>query len=305
MQRILITGGAGFIGSHLAEHFEGRAEVRVLDNLRTGYRRNLDGLSCTLIEGSVTDRAVVREAMDGIDRVFHLAAMVSVPESMERPADCVAINTLGTLTVLEEAARAGVRKLCFASTSAIYGDNPVMPKTEAMLPEPCSPYAVTKLDGEYYCGIFRREQRLDTVCLRFFNVFGPRQDPGSAYAAAIPIFMQRALRGEPLTIYGDGEQTRDFIYVKDIVGAAVMLAGCADTGGVYNAACGGALRINALAETIIALAGSSSAIVHAPPRAGDVRHSTAATDKLAAAGYTPQHKFRDALAATLEAIRAG
>jgi len=305
MQRILITGGAGFIGSHVAEHFEGCAEVRVLDTLRTGYRRNLDGLSCTLIEGSVTDRATVREAMDGVDLVFHLAAMVSVPESMEQPTECVAINTIGTLTVLEEAARAGVRKLCFASTSAVYGDNPVVPKTEAMLPEPCSPYAVTKLDGEYYCGIFRREQRLDTVCLRFFNVFGPRQDPGSAYAAAIPIFMHRALRNEPLTIYGDGGQTRDFIYVKDIVAAAVMLAGRADTGGVYNAACGGAITINALAETIVALAGSASAIEHAAPRPGDVRHSTAAIDRLAAAGFTPRHSFRDALNATLDAFRKG
>jgi len=198
--KILVTGGAGFIGSHIVEHYqESGAEIRVLDNLRTGYRHNLDGLRHHFIEGSVTDRALVRQAVDGVDYVFHLAAMVSVPESMANPGECVDINVHGLLNVLEEAAAAGVRKLVFASSAAVYGDNPTVPKTETMLPEPKSPYAITKLDGEHYLGLFQREGLLETAALRFFNVFGPRQDPNSAYAAAVPIFIRKALAGEPIT----------------------------------------------------------------------------------------------------------
>jgi nucleoside-diphosphate-sugar epimerase len=186
--KILVTGGAGFIGSHIVEHYQGKAaEIRVLDNLRTGYRHNLDGLDCTFIEASVTDRAAVREALHEVDLVFHLAALVSVPESMEKPAECVEINVTGLLILLEEAAAAGVQKVVFASSAAIYGDNPEEPKRELMLPEPKSPYAITKLDGEYYLEMFRRERNLETASIRFFNVFGPRQDPKGAYAAAVPI----------------------------------------------------------------------------------------------------------------------
>ena len=155
--RILITGGAGFIGSHIVEHFSGNAQVRVLDNLRTGYLQNIERFDVEFIEGSVTDRDVVRRAVKDVDYVFHLAAMISVPESMEKPTECVEINTLGTLILLEEAAKAGVKKLCFSSSAAVYGDNPVIPKTEKMMPEPKSPYAVTKLDGEHYCKIFADE----------------------------------------------------------------------------------------------------------------------------------------------------
>ncbi len=172
--KILVTGGAGFIGSHIVEHFQGKAEVRVLDNLRSGYRENLQGLEHEFIEGSITDRATVREAVDGIDYIFHMAAMISVPESMEKPIECVEINTTGTLVVLEEAAKAGVKKMCFSSSAANYGDNPEVPKVETMLPEPKSPYAITKLDGEYYCDMFTREGKLDTGVMRYFNVFGPR-----------------------------------------------------------------------------------------------------------------------------------
>src|SRR5215472_14183021 len=152
--RVLITGGAGFIGSHIVEHFQGRAEVRVLDNLRTGREENLKGLRCEFISGSIQDRARVGKAMEGVDYVFHLAAMVSVPESMHKPIDCNEINVAGTLVVLEEAARAGVKKLIFSSSAAVYGDNPSVPKREEMLPEPKSPYGITKLDGEYYCAMF-------------------------------------------------------------------------------------------------------------------------------------------------------
>lgn len=177
--KILVTGGAGFIGSHIVEQLHQRAEVRVLDNLRSGHRRNLAGLRCEFIAGSILDREAVRRAVQNVDYVFHLAAMVSVPESMQKPVECNETNTTGTLIVLEEAARAGVKKLAFSSSAAIYGNNPTVPKVETMLPEPVSPYAVTKLDGEFYAAMFTRENRLATVSLRYFNVFGPRQDPRS------------------------------------------------------------------------------------------------------------------------------
>jgi len=295
---ILITGGSGFIGSHLVQHFQGRAVVRVLDNLRTGSRRNLDGLAHEFIEGSVTDRATVRGAMEGADCVFHLAAMISVPESMLKPVDCVEINTTGTLIVLEEAARAKVRKLCFSSSAAIYGDNPVVPKVETMFPEPRSPYAITKLDGEFYCGMFQREERIETACLRYFNVFGPRQNPRGPYAAAVPIFIESALAGVPLTIFGDGEQTRDFVSVKDVVAANVHFATTPGLTGVFNVARGGRISIQDLAKKIIAITGSRSAITYQPVRAGDVKHSTASVEKLTAAGFMAEADFDDALAAT-------
>lgn len=301
--RVLITGGAGFIGSHIAQQLQGRAEVRVLDNLRTGYRRNLDGMKVDFIEGSILDRAAVRSAVKGVDHVFHLAAMVSVPESVQNPHGCVELNVTGLLNVLEESAAAGVRKLCLSSSAAVYGNNPVVPKVETMLPEPRSPYAVTKLDGEYYCRQFAEDGRLETVALRFFNVFGPRQDPGSAYAAAVPIFMRKALRNEPLTIYGDGGQTRDFVYVKDIAAANIFAVTTPGLTGVFNAGYGGQITVLELARRIIAHAGSRSEIVHAPERAGDVRHSRASVDALRAAGFVPVSSFDAGLAETLAYFR--
>jgi UDP-glucose 4-epimerase len=302
--KILITGGSGFIGSHLAEYFQGKAQVRVLDNLRTGHRRNLAGLNVEFIEGSITDRETVRRAVEGVDYVFHLAALVSVPESVERPRECVELNVTGLLHVLEASAAAGVRKLCLSSSAAIYGNNPTVPKREEMLPEPRSPYAVTKLDGEYYCQQFTEAGRLETAALRFFNVFGPRQDPAGAYAAAVPIFIQRALAGEPLTIYGDGGQTRDFIYVKDIVAANVFAATTPGVTGVFNAGYGGQITVLELAQRIIALAGSRSEVRHAPERVGDVRHSRANVDKLASAGFRPSGSLDAGLRETLEFFKA-
>ncbi|MEI6147454.1 MAG: NAD-dependent epimerase/dehydratase family protein [bacterium] len=300
--RVLITGGAGFIGSHIAEHFQGRAEVRVLDNLRSGHRHNLAGLDAAFIEGSILDRPLVRQAMEGVDYVFHLAAMISVPESMQKPVECTELNTIGTLIVLEEAARAGVKKLIFSTSAAIYGDNPVTPKLETMRPEPKSPYAVSKLDGEYYCDMFAREGRVQTACLRYFNVFGPRQDPGSPYAAAVPIFVDRAVRNQPIIIYGDGEQTRDFIYVKDVVAANVFFAMQSRHTGVFNVAYGQHLSINELARTLCRLIGSSSEIRHAPERPGDIKHSLAAIGKLLAAGFTPDGCLSEGLAATVTSM---
>lgn len=298
--RVLVTGGAGFIGSHIAEHFHNRAEVRVFDNLCSGFKRNLAGFKHEFIEASILDREAVRRAMGGVDFVFHLAAMVSVPESMQKPIECNAINTTGTLVVLEEAARAKVRKLIFSSSAAIYGDNPVTPKVETMLPEPKSPYAITKLDGEFYCGMFAREGRVATTCLRYFNVFGPRQNPKSQYAAAVPVFIDRAIKHQPITIFGDGEQTRDFIYVKDIVTANVFFATRSDATGVFNLASGQCITINDLAETVCHLTGSRSKIKYTPDRLGDVKHSLASIEKLRAAGFAPEGNLRKDLSATIE-----
>lgn len=301
---LLITGGSGFIGSHIVEAWQDLAtEIRVLDNLRTGYRRNLDGLRHTFIEGSVTDRNLVRQAMQGVDYVFHLAALVSVPESMEKPGECVDINVHGLLNVLEEAAAADVKKLVFASSAAIYGDNPTVPKTESMLPEPKSPYAITKLDGEYYLDLFQSTGRLETAAIRFFNVFGPRQDPKGAYAAAVPIFIEKAFRNEDITIFGDGGQTRDFIYVKDIVGALSFAVRTPGVTGVFNAGYGAQMTVNDLARRIIIATGSSSKILHGPERPGDVRHSRASADRLLAAGWQPAHTLDQGLATTLGFFR--
>jgi UDP-glucose 4-epimerase len=302
--KVLVTGGAGFIGSHIVEALQGRAEVRVLDNLRSGFRRNLDGLRCEFVEGSIGDRSAVRQAVAGVDYVFHLAAMISVPESMLNPIKCAEINCLGTLVVLEEAARAGVKKLVLSSSAAIYGDNPATPKIETMRPEPKSPYAITKLDGEYYCGMFTDTGRLPTACLRYFNVFGPRQDPKSQYAAAVPIFIDHAVRHQPITIFGDGEQTRDFIYVKDVAAANLFFAAESPATGVFNVAYGRRITINDLAGTIGRLAGSRPVLARAPARPGDVKHSLASIDKLRAAGFCQAHNFDAGLQATVAFFRA-
>lgn len=299
MKRILVTGGSGFIGSHIVEAFQGKCEIRVLDSFRTGFRSNLNGLECELIEGDVSDRATVKEAVQGVDYIFHLAALVSVPESMEKIVECNRINAEGTIILLEEAANAGVKKLVLSTSAANYGDNPVSPKVETMTPEPKSPYSITKLDGEYYCNMFTTTGRLQTACLRYFNVFGPRQNPKSAYAAAVPIFITKALANEDITIFGDGEQTRDFVFVKDIVAANAFMAENPFTG-VYNVAYGGRMTINTLAKMIVEILGSKSRIVYLPERPGDVKHSTACVDKLLSTGFKPSWDFRRGLEVTVQ-----
>ncbi len=299
--KILITGGSGFIGSHICEFYQERAEeIRILDNLRTGYKKNLDGLKHTFIEGSITDRELVAKAVEGVDYIFHMAALVSVPESMEKIRECIDLNVNGLLVVLEEASKAGVKKVVLASSAAIYGDNPTVPKLETMYPEPKSPYGITKLDGEYYMDMFRTTGQINTGCCRFFNVFGPRQDPRGAYAAAVPIFIEKALKGEDICVYGDGEQTRDFIYVKDIVGALSFVAETPEVTGVNNVGYGNQLTINALADMIIEASGSTSTVQHLPERPGDVKHSRSCADKLLNAGWTPKFTMQEGLAATLE-----
>ena len=302
--RVLVTGGAGFIGSHIVEHFSGKADVRVFDNLRSGFKQNLAPFRCEFLEGSILDRKLMRRAMRGVDYVFHLAAMISVPESMQNPIECNEINTTGTLVVLEEAARAGVKKFILSSSAAIYGDNPVTPKLETMSPEPKSPYAITKLDGEYYCKMFTAENHLQTVCLRYFNVFGPRQNIRSQYAAAVPIFIHQALKCAPITIYGDGEQTRDFIYVEDVAAANAFFATQSPATGVLNVAYGRCITINKLAAVICRLTGSRSIIQHDPERAGDVKHSIASVKRTHSAGFNPQGSLADGLQTTIEFFKS-
>lgn len=303
--KVLITGGAGFIGSHLAARLQERARVRVLDNLRTGRRSNLDGIDVEFVEGSILEPEVVRAAMEGVDYVFHLAALVSVPESISDPHACVALNVTGLLNVLEAAASASVRKLCFASSAAVYGDDPAVPKREDMRPDPRSPYAVTKLDGEYYCRQFADRGRLETVSIRFFNVFGPRQDPSGPYGAAVPLFFRQALASAPITIFGDGGQTRDFIHVRDIASALDFTARTPGVTGVFNAGYGRAMTVLDLARRICELTGSRSRIEFAPPRPGDLRHSRASVDRLHAAGWRPEGDLESGLADTHAALRAG
>jgi UDP-glucose 4-epimerase len=300
--KVLITGGAGFIGSHLVGLLQGRAEVRVLDNLRGGNRCSLKDVD--MIEASVLDRAALGAAVSGVDFVFHLAAMISAKESMDNPRESVEINALGTLNVLRAAADAGVRKLVFASSAAVYGDDPPVPTVETVLPRPKSPYAITKLDGEFYCEMFEREGWLKTASLRFFNVFGPGQNPGGSYAAAVPAFMQLAVRGEPVTVFGDGEQSRDFIYVKDAVSALVFAAENGQVTGVYNCGYGRQTTINELVRRILASAHSRSSVVYLPQRLGDVRHSCASAKKLCEAGWRPVSSFDEGLRETLEGFQA-
>jgi len=223
-----------------------------------------------------------------------------VPESMSNPIECVHINTIGTLNVLAAAAEAKVKKLCFSSSCAVYGDSPENPKHEDMLPQPESPYAETKLAGEYYCDMYTQQRWLETACLRYFNVYGPRQDPNSAYAAAIPIFAKRAIENKALTIFGDGEQTRDFINVKDVVAANVFLATHKAATGVFNVGSGTSVCINDLAQRIRENVNPDVAIEYAPERPGDIKHSSAAIDKLKTLGWQPQTAFVQGLKGTLE-----
>lgn len=315
MKRVLITGAAGFIGHHLSIAWRRRGvEVVGLDNLRTGRRENLRAIAeltgpegFTFIEGSITDAATVRRAIEGCDVVHHLAAQVSVPESVERPHECVEINVGGTLNVLEAARAAGVSRVVFSSSAAVYGDDPRSPKTEDMTPSPKSPYGITKLDGEFYLRMYAEMFGVPAVSLRYFNVFGPRQDPRSVYAAAVPIFIERAMRGDAITIFGDGEQTRDFVYVEDVCAANMLAATSsgAGRGEVFNVGQGGVITIRELAETVKRITGSSSEIAHAPERAGDIRHSRASIAAIRGAlGFEPGTSLADGIAHAVDAVRA-
>ncbi len=304
--KVVITGGAGFIGSHIAEHWAAAsAEVHVIDNLRTGNYGNIGGIKGVIFHNvSITDRDAVFEILEGATYVHHLAAMVSVPESVDKPLECVGINVNGLINVLDAAVRHKVKKVVHSSSAAVYGDNPASPKTTDMLPMPKTPYGITKLDGEYYLQAYRDNFGLDTISLRYFNVFGPRQDPASQYAAAVPIFIRKAICNEPIIVYGDGEQTRDFIFVKDVVNANVLAATSREVSGSYNVALGKATTINEIAGTVVRETESRSSIIYEKARQGDIKHSLASIDDTRRSlGFNPQFTLLEGLRETIRFFR--
>ncbi|HZS04861.1 MAG TPA: SDR family oxidoreductase [Blastocatellia bacterium] len=291
-QLYLVTGGAGFIGSHLCAALVRRGErVRVLDNLSTGRRANLAHLEgqVEFIEASVTDEAATRRAVEGVGVVFHEAAIPSVPRSVNEPRLNHESNANGTFNVLMAARDAGVRRVVYAASSSAYGDTETLPKAENMLPSPLSPYAAAKLMGEYYCQVFTRVYGLETVSLRYFNVFGPRQDPSSPYSGVISKFVTALLKGEAPTIFGDGEQSRDFTYIDNVVDANLRAAEVPDVGGqVINVAIGERITLNQLLAELQEIIGTNLRPNFAETRAGDVRHSLAdITTARKLLGYEP------------------
>lgn len=303
----LVTGGAGFIGSNIVEALvQSGADVRVLDNLANGKRENLAafGGRVELVEGDIRDLEVCKRAVAGASVVLHLAALGSVPRSIADPATSNEVNVTGTLNVLIAARDAGVKRVVFSSSSSVYGENPTLPKREDLVTLPISPYAVSKLAAESYTRVFAKVYGLETISLRYFNVFGPRQRADSPYAAVIPLFMQAALEGQALPINGDGLQSRDFTYVSNVVRANLLAATVVGVGGrTYNIACGERYSLLDIVHALAAASGRELACDHRPPRAGDVRHSqadiSAAEQEL---GYRVDVGFRDGLAKTWRAF---
>ncbi|MBC8146148.1 MAG: SDR family oxidoreductase [bacterium] len=302
----LVTGGAGFIGNHIVRRLlELGHTVRVLDNLSTGKHANVSDIAdrIDLVEGDVRSFHIVREVVEGIDVIFHQAALPSVPRSIKDPITTHEVGVNGTLNILQSARECGVGRVIFASSSSIYGNNPVLPKHEELTPAPLSPYAVSKLTGEHYMQVFYMLYGLETVVLRYFNVFGPRQDPTSQYSAVIPRFIQMMRRGERPTIYGDGEQSRDFTYVDNIVHANILAATSESgvAGRVFNAACHDQVTLNRLVASLNESLGTSIEPIYAEPRLGDVRHSFAAIDSFrAAVGYEPLVDFSEGVRRAVE-----
>ena len=296
--KYLITGGAGFIGSHIAEQLSNEGhEVIVLDNLRTGFEKNLRGLNVRFEKGDIRDEQLVESLVENANGIFHLAALVSVPESLLKIKECVDINTLGTINILEAAKKNENCKVVLSTSAANYGNNPILPKVENMFPEPMTPYAITKLDGEYYLEMYSDQFKVPTASLRYFNVFGPRQNPKSAYAAAVPIFINNALQNKPIKIYGDGSQTRDFIYVKDVVKANILASQVGNE--TYNVALGYSTSIVDLALKIIEITNSQSDILFLDERLGDIKHSKADPSKFNELGFKPEYSIDQALEETI------
>lgn len=308
-EHALVTGGAGFIGSHLTDALVASGcRVTVLDNLSTGHRRNIDQLKDRIdfVQGDIRDAAVLDRVIDGCDVVFHQAAVVSVTQSVDNPPHACEVNGLGTVRVLDACRRADVRRVVMASSSAVYGDDPRLPKTEEMAPMPLSPYAVQKLTGELYASVFGQLYGLETVCLRYFNVFGPRQDPSSPYSGVISIFMTKAAAGEAPTIYGDGGQTRDFVYVDDVVRANLAAAGRPQAAGrVFNVGRGESIRIRELWALIGEIAGIGLPPAYGPPRPGDIRDSVSDIGAIRRSlAFVPEVGLRQGLEKTLAWVRS-
>jgi nucleoside-diphosphate-sugar epimerase len=304
MAKYLVTGGAGFIGSHIAETLVKRGdEVRILDDLSTGKMENLAGFAgrVEFIEGDIRDLGTCRRAVDGVRTVFHEAALASVVRSVADPLLNDAINVTGTLNMLLAARDAGVRSFVLASSSAVYGDDPATPKVEGHEGKPLSPYGVSKLVDEKYAQVFHALHGMNAVALRYFNVFGPRQDPTSEYSAVIPLFITKMLRGERPTIYGDGGQSRDFIFVGDVVRANLAAAAAAVAAGeAINVARGAGTTVNRLLDALNEVLGTKIAAVHTAPRPGDILHSTADISKAARLmGYAPGVSLLDGLKETI------
>ena len=300
----LVTGGGGFIGSHLVRGLlAGGYAVRVLDNFATGRRQNLEQVSgeIELIEGDLQSYERVHNAVKGCEVVFHQGALPSVPRSVQDPLTSTAVNVTGTLNVLLASRDEGVRRVVYASSSSVYGFNPALPKSEEMAALPMSPYAVSKLAAEGYCRSFHRVYGLDTVALRYFNVFGPGQDPNSQYSAVIPKFITAALEGRPPTLHGDGEQSRDFTFIDNVVSANLLAADAEGAAGqVLNIACGDRISLNMMLDQLRDLTGRDIEAIYAAGRPGDVPHSQADISKARKVlGYEPLHDFESGLRETL------
>jgi len=299
MKKVVVTGGAGFIGSHLAEELAAQGyAVVILDDFSTGRKENIASLrqkkNVEFVQGSITDLSGLQKLFGGIDCVFHQAAMARVPRSIEDPTTVNQVNITGTLNVLVAARDQGVKKVVFASSSSVYGDAATLPQREDMIPSPLSPYALTKLTGEHYGIIFKQLYGLSTVCLRYFNVYGPGQDPHSQYAMVIPAFIDRAANNLPPVIHGDGEQSRDFTFIGDVVKANILAAE-STAEGVYNIGSGRSITIKQLAEKIIQLMRKDLKPLHDKPRPGDVRHALADISRAKSFGYEPEWSLEDGL----------
>lgn len=307
MKRAVVTGGAGFIGSHIADGLVARGyQVAIIDDLSTGNKENVASLlnqnHVEFTECSIADLSVLTKLFRGANYVFHLAAIPSVPRSIENPQASHEANITGTLKVLLAARDTAVKKVVYASSCAVYGDTCTLPIKEDTLSNPQSPYAVTKLAGEYYCQVFHQVYGLPTVCLRYFNVYGPRQDPNSDYSAVIPRFIQRVLDGKPPIILGDGEQTRDFTFITDVVEANILVAESQATG-IFNIGSGQSISITRLAELIIGLAGINVKPIHEEPRQGDIKHSLADISKAGSFGYKPKYSLERGLRKTIASFQ--
>jgi UDP-glucose 4-epimerase len=308
MRTFLVTGGAGFIGSHIATALVERGDrVRILDNLSTGSAHNFNHIAdrVDFVEGDIEDSQAVASAVEGVDCVFHQAALASVPRSVEAPLDSHAACVTGTVNVLDQARRAGVRRVVYASSSSLYGDQPTSSKRETDLPAPISPYGAAKLSAEYYCAAFAATYDIETVALRYFNVFGPRQDPDSPYSAVIPIFITAILQDRRPTIYGDGGQARDFTYVANVVEANLLAA---DTDGVsgqaFNVAGGRSITLLKMFQTLNECLGTDVQPIFDEPRVGDIRESLADISKARAAlGYEGHVDFEDGMRRSIDYYR--